>query len=144
MIFKNEQADIGPITKKLNQISPGIYAITGGYISQPGEWNIAMTAQRPSNYDLNYKFTSIINSSSTDMSTTTSTKTNDNNNISRNEQGKIIKNMDTNNSMNIDKLATQTIDVSNPFTLSAITLAVVIGLVSFSFTKKVNKNLEQL
>ena len=43
MIFKNEQADIGPITKKLNQISPGIYAITGGYISQPGEWNIAMT-----------------------------------------------------------------------------------------------------
>ena len=141
MIFKNEQADIGPITKKLNQISPGIYAITGGYISQPGEWNIAMTAQRPSNYDLNYKFTSIINSSLTDMSTTTSTKTNDNNNISRNEQGKIIKNMDTNNSMNIDKLATQTIDVSNPFTLSAITLAVVIGLVSFSFYKKSKQKL---
>ena len=75
------------------------------------------------------------------MSTTTSTKTNDNNNISRNEQGKIIKNMDTNNSMNIDKLATQTIDVSIPFTLSAITLAVVIGLVSFSFYKKSKQKL---
>ena len=141
MIFKNEQADIGPITKKLNQISPGIYVITGGYISQPGEWNIAMAAQRPSNYDLNYKFTSIINSSSIDMSTTTNTKTNDNNNISRNEQEIIIKNMDTNNSMNIDKLATQTIDVSNPFTLSAITLAVVIGLVSFYFYKKSKQKL---
>ena len=141
MIFKNEQADIGPITKKLNQISPGIYAITGGYISQPGEWNIAMAAQRPSNYDLNYKFISIINSSSTDMSTTTNTKTNDNNNISRNEQGKIIKNTDLNNSMNIDKLAIQTIDVSNPFTLSAITLAVVIGLVSFYFYKKSKQKL---
>ncbi|MGI0051810.1 MAG: copper resistance D family protein, partial [Nitrososphaeraceae archaeon] len=141
MIFKNEQADIGPITKKLNQISPGIYAITGGYISQPGEWNIAMAAQRPSNYDLNYKFKSIINSSLTDMSTTTDTKTNDNNNNSRNEQGKIIKNMDTNNSMNMDKLATQTIDVSNPFTLSAITLAVVIGLVSFYFYKKSKQKL---
>jgi putative copper export protein len=141
MIFKNEQEDIGPVTKKLNQISPGIYVITGGYISQPGEWNIAMAAQRPSNYDLNYKFTSILNSSSTDMSTTTNTKTNDNNNISRNEQGKIIKNMDTNNSMNIDKLATQTIGVSNPFTLSAITLAVVIGLVSFYFYKKSKQKL---
>ena len=141
MIFKNEQEDIGPITKKLNQISPGIYVITGGYISQPGEWNIAMAAQRPSNYDLNYKFTSIINSSSTDMSTTTNTKTNDNNNISRNEQEKIIKNMDTNNSMNKDKLATQTIGVSNPFTLSAITLAVVIGLVSFHFYKKSKQKL---
>ncbi len=141
MIFKNEQADIGPITKKLNQISPGIYVITGGYISQPGEWNIEMAAQRPSNYDLNYKFTSILNSSSTDMSTTTKTKTNDNNNISRNEQGKIIKNMDTNNSMNIDKLSTQTIDVSNPFTLSAITLVVVIGLVSFYSYKKSKQKL---
>ena len=100
-----------------------------------------MAAQRPSNYDLNYKFTSIVNSSSTDMSTTTNTKTNDNNNISRNEQGKIIKNMDTNNSMNIDKLSTQTIDVSNPFTLSAITLVVVIGLVSFYSYKKSKQKL---
>ena len=75
------------------------------------------------------------------MSTTTNTKTNDNNNISRNEQGKIIKNMDTNNSMNIDKLSTQTIDVSNHFTLSAITLVVVIGLVSFYFYKKSKQKL---
>jgi copper transport protein len=141
MIFKNEQADIGPITKKLNQISPSIYAITGGYISQPGEWNIAMVAQRPLNYDLNYKFISIINSSSTDMSSTTDTKTNDNNDMSRNEQG-IIKNMNPDNSMNNEKLATQPIDVSSPFTLSAITLVVVIGLVSFSFYKKSKQKLK--
>ena len=130
MIFKNEQADIGPITKKLDQISPGIYAITGGYISQPGEWNIAMAAQRPSNYDLNYKFTSIINisSSSADISTTANIKTND---------------VDTNNSMNMGKSSIEIIDVSNPFTLSAITLAVVVGLVSFYFFKKSKQKLRK-
>ncbi len=49
--------------------------------------------------------------------------------------------MALNNSMNIDKLATQTIDVSNPFTMPAITLAVVIGLVNFSFYKKSKQKL---
>ena len=134
MIFKNEQADIGPITKKLNQISPGIYAITGGYISQSGEWNIAMAAQRPSNYDLNYKFTSIINSSSSYVSSPTNT--NDSNSIPTNKEGKIINDMETTNSMNMDKLSAHAIDVSNPFTLVTIMLAIVIGLVSFYFYKK--------
>ncbi|HJT85114.1 MAG TPA: CopD family protein [Nitrososphaeraceae archaeon] len=132
MIFKNEQADIGPITKKLDQLSPGVYAITGGYISQPGEWNIAMAAQRPSNYDLNYKFTSMINSasssSSTDMSTTANTKTDD---------------VDINNSMNMDKFSIEARDVSDPFTMSAITLAVFIGLVSFYFYKKSQQKLRK-
>ncbi|HET7644042.1 MAG TPA: hypothetical protein VFK40_11080 [Nitrososphaeraceae archaeon] len=45
MIFKNEQVDSGPITKKLDQIYSGVYAITEGYISLPGEWNIAIAAQ---------------------------------------------------------------------------------------------------
>ena len=129
MIFKNEQADIGPITKKLDQISPGVYAITGGYISQPGEWNIAMAAQRPSNFDLNYKFTAMINSSSSlsaDKSTTANTKTND---------------VDTNNSMNMDKFSLEPRDFSDPFTLSAITLAVIIGIVSFYFYKKSKQKL---
>ena len=40
MIFKNDQADIGPITTKLTKVSPGVYTIRGGYISQPGEWNL--------------------------------------------------------------------------------------------------------
>ena len=102
MIFKNEQADIGPITKKLNQIYPGVYAITKGYISQPGKWNIAIAAQRTSHYDLNYKFTSMINSSSSlsaNMSTTANMKTND---------------VYTNNSMTMDKFSIEATDVSNP------------------------------
>lgn len=44
MIFKNDQADIGPITTKLTKVSPGVYTIRGGYISQPGEWNVVMAA----------------------------------------------------------------------------------------------------
>jgi hypothetical protein len=128
MIFKNEQANIGPITKKLDQISPGLYAITGGYLSQPGEWNIAMAAQRPSNYDLNYKFTSLINSSSAGMSTTDNRKTDD---------------VGTNNLMNMSKLSIETINISNPFTLSAITLAVVIGFASFYFYNKSKQKLRK-
>ena len=62
MIFKNDQADIGPITTKLVKLSPGVYTIRGGYISQPGEWNVAMAAQRPSDYDLNYRFNPTVNS----------------------------------------------------------------------------------
>ena len=64
MIFKNNQADIGPITTSLKPVSTGVYTITGGYISQPGEWNIAIAAQRPSNYDLNYRFNSNVNETS--------------------------------------------------------------------------------
>ena len=62
MIFKNDQADIGPITANLKSISTGVYAITGGYISQPGDWKISIAAQRPSNYDLNYRLNSKVNS----------------------------------------------------------------------------------
>jgi nitrogen fixation protein FixH len=60
MIFKNDEADIGPITTNLKPISPGVYTIIGGYISQPGQWNIAMAAQRPSDYDLNHRFSSMV------------------------------------------------------------------------------------
>ena len=79
MIFKNDQADIGPITTKLTKVSPGVYTIRGGYISQPGEWNVAMAAQRPSDYDLNYRFNPTVNSSSSSSSTMTQTINSSNN-----------------------------------------------------------------
>jgi hypothetical protein len=60
MIFRNDQADIGPITTNLKPISAGVYSITGGYISPPGQWNIAIAVQRPSDYDLNYRFSNMI------------------------------------------------------------------------------------
>jgi hypothetical protein len=58
LVFKNEQADIGPITANLNQTNPGVYTVIGGYLSQPGQWDISMAAQRPGDYDLNYELTS--------------------------------------------------------------------------------------
>jgi len=139
MIFTNEQADIGPITKKLNQISPGIFAITGGYISQPGEWNIAMAAQRPSDYDLNYKFTSIVNSSSS----SSMTETNSSNNASNVEEKNIMQNTDIpDKSTNINNLDSQY------FTLLAIILGVLIGIASiYSYRKskqKLRKTIELL
>jgi copper transport protein len=92
MTFRNDQADIGPIVANLNQIRPGVYAVTGAYISQPGEWDITMAAQRPADYDLNYKFTSKIavaptssvaqtaNSGNTPTATNSSPSTNSPNN----------------------------------------------------------------
>ena len=46
MIFKNAQADIGPISTSLKPVSAGVYTITGGYISQPGEWNIVYRSSK--------------------------------------------------------------------------------------------------
>ena len=47
MIFKNDQSDIGPITTTLKLVSTGVYTITGGYISQPGVWNILSQLKDP-------------------------------------------------------------------------------------------------
>ena len=46
MIFKNDQTGIGPITTTLKPVSTGVYTITGGYISQPGVWNIAIGSSK--------------------------------------------------------------------------------------------------
>ena len=59
MIFKNEKADIGPIVVTMKKLQPNIFAV-GTFIGLPGEWNIAMAAQRQADYDLNYAFTSKI------------------------------------------------------------------------------------
>ncbi len=56
LTFTNAVANIGPIVANLHKIRPGVFSITGAYISQPGEWDIAMAAQRQSDFDLNYEF----------------------------------------------------------------------------------------
>ncbi|MGE5635158.1 MAG: copper resistance CopC/CopD family protein [Deltaproteobacteria bacterium] len=139
MIFKNDQADIGPITAKLNQISPGIYAITGGYISQPGEWNVAIAAQRPSDYDLNYKFTSIVNSSS---SSSNVIQTGSSSNIAT-ENGSIVTNIETTKSMNMTSSSSQIMPAFDSFSLLTITLVVIIGLASSYFYKKSRQKLRE-
>ena len=44
--FTNTAADIGPTVVNLDKASDGIYSKSGAYRSQPGDWNIRLTAQR--------------------------------------------------------------------------------------------------
>jgi hypothetical protein len=130
MIFKNDQADIGLITTKVDKVSPGVYTIRGGYISQPGEWNVAMAAQRPSDYDLNYRFNPTVNSSSS--SSSTMTQTNSSNGSNNADKASNMNNTDS-----------RVVPVFDSFTLLAITLAVIIGITSYYFNKKSKEKLRK-
>jgi methionine-rich copper-binding protein CopC len=57
LIFNNEQAGLGPISAELMKIGEGQYSGSGGYLSQPGEWEVKITVQRTDAYDLNHSFT---------------------------------------------------------------------------------------
>lgn len=56
LIFNNEQAGLGPISAELKKIGEGQYSGSGGYLSQPGEWEVKITVQRTDAYDLNHSF----------------------------------------------------------------------------------------
>jgi methionine-rich copper-binding protein CopC len=56
MQFNNKQAGIGPVVANLNKMENGLYSIEGGYLSQPGEWDIKIIVQRNEAYDLNHSF----------------------------------------------------------------------------------------
>ena len=133
MIFKNEQADIGPITTSLKPVSTSVYTITGGYISQPGEWNIAIAAQRPSDYDLNYRFTSIVNDTSTGIVSGASSSTDGNSNANME-----LGSMSSNNGIQ------ERMPVFDSFTVITIVLAIIVGVGIFIFTKEANKNSRKL
>jgi methionine-rich copper-binding protein CopC len=54
--FNNKQAGIGPVVANLNKLKNGVYSTEGGYLSQPGEWDIKTIVQRNGAYDLNHPF----------------------------------------------------------------------------------------
>ena len=56
LIFSNKQAGLGPISAELTKTGDGQYSGTGGYLSQPGEWDVKMIVQRNDAYDLNHSF----------------------------------------------------------------------------------------
>jgi hypothetical protein len=56
LIFNNKQAGLGPITANLTKVGEGEYSGSGGYLSQPGNWEVTFVAQRTDNYDLNHRF----------------------------------------------------------------------------------------
>ena len=65
---------IGPIVVNLHTVRPGTFSV-GTLIPQPGEWSIAIAAQRHADYDLNYKFTAKVPNAPAPTSTETSQKT---------------------------------------------------------------------
>jgi hypothetical protein len=54
LIFDNKQAGLGPISAELTKASEGLYEGSGGYLSQPGEWDVKIVIQRIDAYDLNH------------------------------------------------------------------------------------------
>ena len=54
--FTNQEAGLGPIVANLNKTAQGKFAAQGSYLSQPGNWDIKVTAQRSGAYDLNHTF----------------------------------------------------------------------------------------
>jgi methionine-rich copper-binding protein CopC len=57
LIFSNKQSGLGPISAELTEADEGQYSASGGYLSQPGDWDVKMTVQRNEVYDLNHSFT---------------------------------------------------------------------------------------
>jgi len=66
--FKKSDGSLGPIIAKLQRTSPGGYSIVGGYLSQPGQWDMKITVQRSSAYDLNYRLSATVNNTNTVVS----------------------------------------------------------------------------
>ncbi len=62
--FKKSDGSLGPIIARSQKINPGVYSIVGGYLSQPGQWDMRITIQRMGAYDLNYRLTETLNSTS--------------------------------------------------------------------------------
>jgi hypothetical protein len=54
--LRNSETGIGPIIATLNQTAPGVYSVTGGYLSQPGTWEADLIVQRINAYDINHGF----------------------------------------------------------------------------------------
>ena len=81
IVFSNTAADISNVVANLQKIGPGVFSVTGAYISQPGEWDIALAAQRVQDFDLNYEFTAkVTNAPSTPQSTVAVSQTANTNN----------------------------------------------------------------
>jgi hypothetical protein len=119
MVFRNDQANIGPIIANLNQTSLEVYAVTGGYLSQPGQWDVSMAAQRLNDYDLNYKLT--LNVTAAAPATPSSVTQTGNTSIQEVPSPKL-----------------------DSFALFAIGLAIVVGIISAYSYKRSNSELRKI
>lgn len=65
MEFKKADLSLGAINAKLEMSNDTAYSTFGGYLSQPGEWDLKITVQRSGSYDLNYRLGIIVNNTDT-------------------------------------------------------------------------------
>jgi putative copper export protein len=65
--FKKADLSLSAINAKLESSNDTAYSTFGGYLSQPGEWDLKITVQRSSSYDLNYRLGLIVNKLSSDQ-----------------------------------------------------------------------------
>jgi methionine-rich copper-binding protein CopC len=61
--FSNQEAEIGPLVANLNKTGQGEFSAQGSYLSQLGNWEIGVTAQRSRAYDINHTFETMVKAS---------------------------------------------------------------------------------
>jgi hypothetical protein len=135
LIFKNEKADIGPIVVTMKKIQPNIFTV-GTFIGLPGEWNIAMAAQRQADYDLNYDFTSKVTNAPT--SSTSSQTSNANMQMQMTNGGAVGTN--TNNPINSHNQ--ETMPKFDSFAILALILSILLGIMSWYTYQKSKQDLK--
>lgn len=62
--FKKSDLSLGSIFAKLSNKNETSYSVYGGYLSQPGQWELKLTLQRSNLYNLVYRTSFTVNSSS--------------------------------------------------------------------------------
>jgi len=65
--FRKSDLSLGPIFANLVKNNETSYSVNGGYLSQPGLWDIKVTVKRANSYDLNYRTSFTVNKSSDSM-----------------------------------------------------------------------------
>jgi len=65
--FRKSDLSLGPIFANLAKNNETSYSVNGGYLSQPGVWDIKVTVKRPNSYDLNYRTSFTVNKSGESM-----------------------------------------------------------------------------
>jgi hypothetical protein len=131
LTFKNEKADIGPIVVTMKKIQPNVFAV-GTFIGLPGEWNVAMAAQRQADYDLNYDFTSKVTNAPSAVPTSSPSS---NANMKMGSTGETNNNLG--NSQNQEPMPT-----FDSFAILAIVLSVVLVIISWYTYKRSKQDLK--
>ncbi|HEY7082747.1 MAG TPA: CopD family protein [Nitrososphaeraceae archaeon] len=133
LIFKNEKADIGPIVVTMKKIQPNVFTV-GTFIGLPGEWNIALAAQRQADYDLNYEFTSKVTNAPSTFTSTSSPSSNANMKMG-------TSNIGTNNNILGNSQNQEPMPKFDSFAILAIVLSVILVLISWYTYKRSKQDL---